>query len=362
MSAPPTTPLVPPNANVVYKEGPSEHLPQFGLEGSYSSRSYNRSTSPAMGASYSPAHHIMTAGGTPVIAPHGTPIMAPHGTPVMAPHMPPHMALPGTPIIAPHGTPVMTSHGTPMMMPHPPPPHGTPVMGPTSRPPSPTAMPSRYSSALEVQRAAESSDAATGGSSSGEIINIVEQIVYQPVVVEVEKIVEIPEIQYREVAVPKTVEVPEVVEQVVLKEIPVPQYVEIEVPKYVEKPRIVPIDRVKPVGVESETQITYEVPPIEAEYELIPVPIYVPQFIEVPVPVEQLDQETQAQFEALASEIAIIASSQYPSLSNLEDLFERGLHLSPTVETDPDKMLAHWKQMLTKGYTKTVAQPNSSTN
>eukprot|EP01054_Gregarina_sp_Poly1_P004696 Gregarina_sp_Poly_1__4695@NODE_2509_length_2045_cov_200_134479_g1594_i0_p1_GENE_NODE_2509_length_2045_cov_200_134479_g1594_i0NODE_2509_length_2045_cov_200_134479_g1594_i0_p1_ORF_typecomplete_len309_score58_61IMCp/PF12314_8/0_13IMCp/PF12314_8/28DUF816/PF05674_12/0_37Xrn1_D3/PF18194_1/4e03Xrn1_D3/PF18194_1/2_2e03Xrn1_D3/PF18194_1/0_2_NODE_2509_length_2045_cov_200_134479_g1594_i01481074 len=300
----PSRPLVPPNPNVIYKQGPPEQLPQFGLVDDHHSplMSYSTTTAPCPGSA----------------------------TPPFFSRTPP------SPSLAFHSSTLQPS-------------------------PSPLPPPTRYSSALEVQRVSAKDGAAAIQEGDGGIINIVEQIVYQPVVVEIEKYVEVPEIQYREIPVNKTVEVPEVVEQVVVKEIPVPQYVEIEVPKYVEVPNTVVVERIKPVGVESVQIVTYEVPEIETEYEIIHVPIYVPQFIEVPVPVEQMDEETQAQIEALASDIATVTSQQYPSLSVLEDLFERSNNISPQLETDPAKMLEHWKAMAENGSLRTTARPSPGT-
>lgn len=363
------TPLVPPNANVVYKEGPSEQLPQFGLRRDESlsplmsfqtapaSTTYVRSTSPILSHPPTPPFGAIytTQPPSPISGPFQptSPALAPFQvTSLSAPQPPPPPASSTIISSGPKSTPLMTS--TPPMGPF------TPVNAPSQA--AGGTPPSRYSSALEVQRMGTHSNIDVTPNGDNEVINIVEQIVYQPVVVEVEKYVEVPEIQYREVPVQKTVEVPEVVEQVVLKEIPVPQYVEIEVPEYVEKTKVVNIDRIKPVGVESITSITYEVPAIETEYEIIPVPIYVPQFIEVPVPVEQMDEETQAQLESLANDIAVLTSGQYPSLSVLEDLFERSNHVNPYLETDPKKMLDHWKYIAERGGMKTIPQPSPPSN
>eukprot|EP01053_Blabericola_migrator_P007730 Blabericola_migrator_1__7729@NODE_394_length_8993_cov_144_363433_g314_i0_p2_GENE_NODE_394_length_8993_cov_144_363433_g314_i0NODE_394_length_8993_cov_144_363433_g314_i0_p2_ORF_typecomplete_len304_score52_62IMCp/PF12314_8/0_014IMCp/PF12314_8/70_NODE_394_length_8993_cov_144_363433_g314_i01301041 len=288
-------PLIPSKVNVVYKEGPSEHLPQFGLD---------TNVSPVLGYQPAPPTYVRSI----------SPMLSSMRQPSSFATSPPQ-SIPQRPL-----TP--TYHSTPL----------TP---------------------LEVQRVSAS---GLDVSQDQDVINIVEQIVYQPVVIEVEKIVEVPEIQYREIPVHKTVEVPEVVEQVVLKEVPVPQYVEIEVPEYVEKEKIVKVERVKPLAVESVLSVTYEVPSIEVEYEIIEVPYYVPQFIEVPVPVEQMDEETRAQLETLANDIAMTTSAEYPALSDLEDLFERSNRIRPKLEADVRKMQEHWKFILENGYKETVAQ------
>eukprot|EP00922_Rhytidocystis_sp_ex-Travisia-forbesii_P026194 GHVS01038366.1.p1 GENE.GHVS01038366.1~~GHVS01038366.1.p1 ORF type:complete len:387 (+),score=63.09 GHVS01038366.1:174-1163(+) len=101
-----------------------------------------------------------------------------------------------------------------------------------------------------------------------------------------EKIVEVPQIQYRDVPVEKIVEVPEVQTQVVIREIDVPQVIDVPVVQPRRSPVEQEIQRNIPMPIELRVSQGYEMPKLKPKYKEVPVPIYVPRYIEVPVPAQ----------------------------------------------------------------------------
>lgn len=153
-------------------------------------------------------------------------------------------------------------------------------------------------------------------------IEVQECVVEVPKIVYKEKIVEVPEVEYIEVPVERIVEVPEVREEIVLKEVPVPQYVEKPVPVYVRKEVPNDIQRIIPVPVKSESVYKVAMPKLTPKRRVVKVPMYVPQFVEVPVPVELLDEESVANVEQLSAQIRALAEQEAPSLHDIEKLAE----------------------------------------
>jgi len=151
-------------------------------------------------------------------------------------------------------------------------------------------------------------------------IEIQERIIEVPRVITQERMVEVPEIEYREYPVEKIVEVPEVIEQVVIKEIPIPQYVDKPVPEYVDVQIEQEVNRVIPVPVEAVTTCHFTLPRLRPQYTNVEVPLYVPRFIEVPIPVDAMDGQTVMQAEQYAQQVAMLATSNAFSLCEVENI------------------------------------------
>ena len=162
-----------------------------------------------------------------------------------------------------------------------------------------------------------------------------EVVNYVPRINRVEKIVEVPQVEYREYAVHKTVEVPEVREEIVIKEVPVPRYVDVPVPQHVDVEVIQEIERVVPVAVESVTTQEFHLPQIVPRYDRVPVPIYAPRFIEVPVPSEIMSAEAQAQADKFIQEIEAVTAHAYPSMCEYEELAVSAKNFHLNIDNDP---------------------------
>lgn len=147
-----------------------------------------------------------------------------------------------------------------------------------------------------------------------------ERIVTVPKKVIKENIVEVPEIEYREIPIEKIVEVPEVREEIVTREVAVPQYVDVPVPEYrcVGIPQ--EIERQIPVGVEVISTYEYKMPKLKPRYTEIAVPIYVPRFIEVPVPAQMMDPASINEADKLAQQIAAMSQKQTINLADFQKL------------------------------------------
>lgn len=147
-----------------------------------------------------------------------------------------------------------------------------------------------------------------------------ERIVEVPKIVRQEKVVEIPDIQYREIPVERVIEVPEIREQTVIKEVPVPQYIDKIVPEYVTVEVPHDIVRHAPVPVEATTTFEYSLPQLKAKYNTVDLTLYVPRFIEVPVPAEFMDASSIAQSEQYMHQVSSLAAQTAPSLCEVENL------------------------------------------
>lgn len=156
-----------------------------------------------------------------------------------------------------------------------------------------------------------------------------------PKYIELEKEVEYEVIQYQTVPVPRTVEVPElrVIEKTV--EIPVPRYIEVEVPEVKQIEVVTEISRNVPCPVEHITHGTYFLPALESQYEEVPLPIFVPQFVEFPVPEEYMTEQAILDTENLRQQIACVAAGAMPSLTQLDNLGQRARMCQPDMVTDP---------------------------
>jgi len=118
---------------------------------------------------------------------------------------------------------------------------------------------------------------------------IQERHIQVPRVRVVEKVVEVPEVHYVDVPIEKIVEVPEYREEFFERMVEVPQYQEVPVPEYRNIPVNQEIERHLPVPVEVTATFEYRMPCIRPVYKEVAVPIYVPRYIEVPVPAHMMD-------------------------------------------------------------------------
>lgn len=88
----------------------------------------------------------------------------------------------------------------------------------------------------------------------------------------------------KEVEIENIIEVPEIQEKVVYNEIKVPTYIDVPVVHPRQAVYYQQISKNVPKGVELVITQTFEVPQIKPKYVEVPVPIYVPCYIEVPIP------------------------------------------------------------------------------
>ncbi|KAH0475905.1 MAG: hypothetical protein KVP17_001760 [Porospora cf. gigantea B] len=154
-------------------------------------------------------------------------------------------------------------------------------------------------------------------------ISVVENIIEVPRYIYQEKIVEIPQYEIVEVPVEIVVEVPEVVEEVRIKELPVPQYMEIPTPEYVEVEELLEVIRSIPVPVEHISEATFLLPRLRPTYCQVDVPVFVPRFIEVPVPADLMGDRALAQATACAEEVQQSLSGQSATLKEMDGLAAR---------------------------------------
>eukprot|EP00917_Polyrhabdina_sp_WS-2016_P014297 GHVP01031303.1.p1 GENE.GHVP01031303.1~~GHVP01031303.1.p1 ORF type:complete len:416 (+),score=71.60 GHVP01031303.1:669-1916(+) len=185
-----------------------------------------------------------------------------------------------------------------------------------------------------------------------------ENIVHVPKIVHSEKIVEYPVYEYREVPFEKVVEVPEIREEVMIKEVTVPRYVDVPFPEYKDVEVTKDIERKVPVPFETVITENYEVPQIRAEYERVPVPIYAPRFVEVPVPIEQLNEEGAETAAELVSHVTAVCTHPYPSLCEIENVAEKARNFSPEIESDPSIMENGWNNVLSSSNQTTKPRKN----
>ncbi|KAH0475602.1 MAG: uncharacterized protein KVP18_002856 [Porospora cf. gigantea A] len=122
-------------------------------------------------------------------------------------------------------------------------------------------------------------------------LEIRERIIEKPVITYEERLVEVPEVQYRDTHVETVVEVPQVRYLNKIVNHPVPTYVDKEVPEYVSVDVTENVHRKIPVPVEAVTTTSYELPEIRRKKVKSSYPVYLPRFIEVPVPRETLTRE-----------------------------------------------------------------------
>lgn len=154
-------------------------------------------------------------------------------------------------------------------------------------------------------------------------IEIVERVREVPKYITQEKIVEVPEVHYKDVPIVKRVEVPEIREEVVYKERPVTQYIDKPVPQVVEVPRPYDVPLKVPNTIAVDARYRYEVPKIEAVRRQQKYPVYIPKFVEVPLPRAYVDDQTAEEIGELRQQIAQLAQSNVPlSLAGIEGLAE----------------------------------------
>eukprot|EP01071_Lankesteria_metandrocarpae_P006597 Lankesteria_metandrocarpae@DN4417_c1_g1_i1.p1 len=151
-------------------------------------------------------------------------------------------------------------------------------------------------------------------------IEVHERVIEVPRYVDQERIVEVAEIEYKEVLIEKFVEVPEYREEVVVREVPVPQYVDKPVPEYVDTPQKVLVERNIPVPVAAETIWKMYLPKLKPRFTTERIPLYVPRFIEVPVPIELLTNARELEARQLAERVSLIAQQSAISLCEVENV------------------------------------------
>lgn len=144
-----------------------------------------------------------------------------------------------------------------------------------------------------------------------------ERIIEVPKPVTHETFVEIPNIEYREVIVEKVVEVPEIRERVTVREVPVPQYV----PKPPEEAVTHHVDWYIPIPVQATTTYEYQLARVQPRVTTLQYPLYVPRFVESPVRAEQVETERLRQMQELALRLTnTIGGPQAPGLGELDAL------------------------------------------
>lgn len=152
-----------------------------------------------------------------------------------------------------------------------------------------------------------------------DVVQYQDRIVEVAKVILIDKVVEVADIQYRDVPVERIVEIPEYIEEIVIKNIPVPTYVNKPVAQYVNVEVPVDIERHLPIAVEANVVYEYRLPKIQARYTKVTYPVYLPRFIEVPVAVELLNSGLVAQAESYLTKIGMLTKTA-ASLCEIENL------------------------------------------
>lgn len=153
-------------------------------------------------------------------------------------------------------------------------------------------------------------------------VRVEERIIHVPKTVYKERINEVPQIEYEEVTVEKVVDVPKIEETVIINEVVVPHYVDKPVPNLIEKQVPRDVDRSLPVPVEATTFHEFNLPHLKSQETKVPLPIYVPRFVHVPVPSALFDAETLQASKTISAKIEKLAQTQAPSLAELEALVQ----------------------------------------
>jgi len=135
-----------------------------------------------------------------------------------------------------------------------------------------------------------------------------------------EKIVEGPEIEYIEVPVEKYVEVPQYEESIVYEEIEIPQYVDKMCPQRYDVFEPVEVHRKIPKPMEAVTEYDFNLPNLKPKYKRKVLPIYAPRFIEVPVPAELMDGDSQQTALHLREQIHLLAAQEAPCLGEVQKI------------------------------------------
>eukprot|EP00914_Ancora_sagittata_P018117 GHVO01035740.1.p1 GENE.GHVO01035740.1~~GHVO01035740.1.p1 ORF type:complete len:293 (+),score=62.00 GHVO01035740.1:38-916(+) len=153
------------------------------------------------------------------------------------------------------------------------------------------------------------------------VVQYQETFVDVPQYIEKEVIHEVPQIEYREIAVEKLVDVVEFRDEIVSKEIVVDQYVTIEHPEYRDIPS--PAVTLKyPIGVKAAVPQHFYMPKMKPKYKKVPMPIYAPRFVEVPVPASFMSEEQAVEAAKFSQCMNTLAENECPSLSQIEKLAE----------------------------------------
>jgi len=136
-----------------------------------------------------------------------------------------------------------------------------------------------------------------------------------------ERIVEDPDnVEYVDVVHERIVEIPQIKEDVKFKKVKVPQYVDRYTPKYVDIDQPVEVHRRIPKPVAVETEYEFDLPTLKPKYKRKELPIYAPRFVEVPVPAELMDQESQKNALHLREQIHTLAAMEAPALAEIEKI------------------------------------------
>eukprot|EP01055_Gregarina_sp_Pseudo9_P005949 Gregarina_sp_Pseudo_9__5948@NODE_961_length_2028_cov_147_536450_g901_i0_p1_GENE_NODE_961_length_2028_cov_147_536450_g901_i0NODE_961_length_2028_cov_147_536450_g901_i0_p1_ORF_typecomplete_len619_score191_58IMCp/PF12314_8/1_8e04IMCp/PF12314_8/1_4e12IMCp/PF12314_8/0_49_NODE_961_length_2028_cov_147_536450_g901_i0691925 len=146
-----------------------------------------------------------------------------------------------------------------------------------------------------------------------------ERLVEVPVVVQQERVVEVPEVQYREVPIERVVEVPELREEVVIRQVPVPQYVDKPVPQYVDVEVPNYVERNIPVPVEAVVAYEFRIPKLKGHYTKVTYPVYLPRFVETPIPAELYSAAITSKAEHYLQQISSLTRTA-ASLCEIENL------------------------------------------
>jgi len=134
-----------------------------------------------------------------------------------------------------------------------------------------------------------------------------------------ERVVEDPDnVEYIDIVHERVVEIPQIKEDVKFKKVRVPQYVDRHVPKYVDFDQPVEVHRRIPNPVAVETEYEFDLPTLKPNYKRKELPIYAPRFVEVPVPAELMDQESQQTALHLREQIHTLAAMEAPALAEIE--------------------------------------------
>lgn len=141
-------------------------------------------------------------------------------------------------------------------------------------------------------------------------IEVKEREVHVPKVRCVTKVVDVPQVEYRQVPHVKRVDVHQLQEEIVYKEKAVPQYIDTPTPvhKEVEKPYDVHLQI--PVPITAEMVCDFEIPQIEEVVNERHYDVFVPKFVQKPVPAFLLDSFYASEARKLDRHVALAAQNQ----------------------------------------------------
>lgn len=176
------------------------------------------------------------------------------------------------------------------------------------------------------------------------VVQVQTKLVEIPRKIEQHKVIEQAEFEFVPVVTEKEVKIPEVKEEVVIVEKRVPHVVKVQVPEPTDVIVEREVHRRIPLPLEHVTKLKMELPALEPEYEVVDVPVYVPRFIEVPVPVESMDDQLVHEMKRYSECLTGLTLTSASTLFHVENLASEIRRLDMENAFVPNKLAKSWTE------------------